>query len=73
MGNNPLSRSYSLIRNMNTTANKLYYINKQIGLQALSLGFVHFKKLMKIQFLKYGKTWTQKTMIEWYFKGLYDT
>ena len=30
----------------------------QIGLEAINLSFVHFKKLIKIQFLKYGKTWT---------------
>ena len=41
---------------MNTTANKLYPISKLIGLDALNLGFVHFKKLMKFQFLKNGKT-----------------
>ena len=41
---------------LNTTSNKLYHINKQISLLALSYSFVHFKKLMKIQFLKYGKT-----------------
>ena len=41
---------------LNTTSNKLYHVNKQISLLALSYGFVHFKKLMKIQFLKYGKT-----------------
>ena len=28
----------------------------QIGLEAINLSFVHFKKLIKIQFLKYGKT-----------------
>ena len=41
---------------MNTTGNKLYHINNLIGLDKLNLGFVHFKKLMKIQFLKNGKT-----------------
>ena len=41
---------------VNTTVNKLYHINKQISLLALGHNFVHFKKLMKIQFLKYGKT-----------------
>ena len=40
----------------NTTANKFYHLNDQISLNTLSLGYVHFKKLMKIQFLKYGKT-----------------
>ena len=41
---------------MNTTANKLYCISDLIGLNLLNLSFVHFKKLAKIQFLKYGKT-----------------
>ena len=41
---------------LNTTANKLYHINKKISLLALGHNFVHFKKVMKIQFLKYGKT-----------------
>ena len=41
---------------MNTTAKKHYPINNMIGLDFLNLGFAHFKKLMKIQFLKYGKT-----------------
>ena len=40
---------------MNVTEDKLYHINKQISLNALGLTFVHFKKLMKMQFLKYGK------------------
>ena len=43
---------------MNTTANKFYHILKLIGLDLLNLKFVHFKKIAKIQFLKYGKTWT---------------
>ena len=41
---------------LNTTANKLYALNNQIGLGMLNLSFVHFKKLAKIQFMKYGKT-----------------
>ena len=41
---------------MNTTANKFYHISKLIGLDSLNLKFVHFKKIAKIQFLKYGKT-----------------
>ena len=40
---------------MNTTVNKLYHLNKQIGLEVINLGFVHFKKLMKIQFLKMAR------------------
>ena len=41
---------------MNMTANKIYCISNQIGFDLLNLSFVHFKKLAKIQFLKYGKT-----------------
>ena len=41
---------------MNMTANKFYCINNEIGLDMLNLSFVHFKKLAKIQFLKYGTT-----------------
>ena len=41
---------------MNTLANKFYRINKMIGLDKLNLSFVHYKKIMKIQFLTYGKT-----------------
>ena len=41
---------------MNTTANKLYQITKMIPLSSISFTFVHYKKLMKIIFLKYGKT-----------------
>ena len=53
---------FELIKNnnckigLNTTANKLYPLNNLIGLELLNNSFVHFKKLMKIQFLKYGKT-----------------
>ena len=43
---------------MNTTSNKFYQLTGMISLNSLSLPFVHFKKLMKIQFLKYGKTWS---------------
>ena len=31
---------------MNTTTNKLYHVNKLIGLDKLNLNFGHFKKLM---------------------------
>ena len=41
---------------MNMTANKLHCISGEIGLNLLNLTFVHFKKIVKIQFLKYGKT-----------------
>ena len=41
---------------MNTTANKFYYVSSQIRLDLLNLSFVQYKKIIKIQFLKYGKT-----------------
>ena len=41
---------------MNTKANKFYHITKLIGLDKLNLSYVHFKKIMRVQFLKYGKT-----------------
>ena len=41
---------------MNTSSNKFYQLTGKITLSSLALTFVHFKKLMKIQFLKYGKT-----------------
>ena len=41
---------------MNTLSNKFYHISKMISLELLNLGFVQFKKIMKIQFLKNGKT-----------------
>ena len=53
---------FEIIRNfnskigLNTTADKLYPLNGKIGLDFLNLGCVHYKKIMKIQFLKYGKT-----------------
>ena len=51
-----LYRSNAYRIGMNTSANKLYHISKLIGLDKLNLSFVHYKKLMKIQFLKNGKT-----------------
>ena len=41
---------------MNTTANKLYHVSGLISFDMLNLNFIHYKKLAKIQFLKYGKT-----------------
>ena len=46
----------SLKIGMNMTANKLHCISDQIRLDSLNLNFVHYKKLAKLQFLKYGKT-----------------
>ena len=54
--------NFQILRNntrkigLNTTANKFYHIKNMIGLDRLNLKFVHFKKLSKLQFLKYGKT-----------------
>ena len=61
---------FELIRNfngkigMNTTANKFYHITNMISLDMLNLSYVHFKKIAKIQFLKYGKTWLPVQMCE---------
>ena len=41
---------------LNTTANKLFPLNNLIGLDKLNMNFAHYKKLAKIQFLKYGNT-----------------
>ena len=51
-----ISRSNNYKIGMNTTANKFYALSNTIGLNLLNLTYVHFKKIMKIQFLKYGKT-----------------
>ena len=40
-------------------ANKFYALSNLISLGMPNLTFVHFKKLEKIQFLKYGKTLTK--------------
>ena len=40
----------------NTTANKLYPLSNKINLEMLGHNFVHFKKLAKLLFLKYGNT-----------------
>ena len=42
---------------MNTTANKFYRLSGKISLLAFIYDFVHYKKLMKVQFLKNGKTY----------------
>ena len=54
--------NFEIIRNnkrkigMNTISNKFYQISKLISLDCLRLTFIHFKKIMKIQFLRNGKT-----------------
>ena len=45
-----------IIPGMNTQANKFYHIIKMVSLDRLNLNYAHFKKIMKLQFLKYGKT-----------------
>ena len=52
-----VQRNFTSKIGLNTIANKLYHLNNLIGLDLLNLTLVHFKKLMKLQFLKYGKTW----------------
>ena len=49
-------RNFNTKIGLNTTANKLYHLNDLISFDLLNLTFVHFKKIMKIPFLKYGKT-----------------
>ena len=49
-------RNCNLKIGMDTTANKLYQLNNIIGLNMPNCNFAHFKKLAKIQFLKYGNT-----------------
>ena len=56
------SRIIEIIKNnatrigLNTLSNRFYYISKIVSLDLLNLTYVHFKKIMKIQFLKNGKT-----------------
>ena len=42
---------------MNMTTYKFYCISNLIVLDMLNMSFVHYKKLIKMQFLKYGKMW----------------
>ena len=51
-----IKRKFNTKIGMNTTANKLYHLNNLIGLNMLNLNFVQYKKLIKLQFLKNGKT-----------------
>ena len=41
---------------MSTTSNKFYCLSGKISLLVLNLGFLLFKKLMKVQLKKPGKT-----------------
>ena len=51
-------RKFRMKIGLNTTTNKVHLLNNMIGLKMLNLRFVHNKKLVKSQFLKYGKTRT---------------
>ena len=48
-------RNFQFKIGMNTTSNKFFYVSNKIGLDLLNLSYVHYKKIIKIQFLKYGK------------------
>ena len=54
--------NFEILRNisnkigMNTVSNKFHHISKMISLNNLNLNFINFKKIMKIQFLKFGRT-----------------
>ena len=49
-------RNNKLKVGLNMPTNKLYCISDMVSYDMLNLGFTHFKKLAKIQFLKFGKT-----------------
>ena len=51
-----IAKNNNLKIGMNTTPNKFYALSNLIGLPMMNLNYVHFKKLAKIKFLKYGKT-----------------
>ena len=58
---------------MNSIKNKFYQIPKLIGLDLINLSFVHFKKMMKIQFKKWYElskfiTNTEKAKLLWSLK-----
>ena len=43
-------------RTVYISTNKFSHISKQISLNNLNLNFAHYKRIMKFQYLKYGKT-----------------
>ena len=49
-------RNHNYKIGLNTTANKMYHMNDLVSFDLLNLKFDHFKKIAKLQFLKYGKT-----------------
>ena len=61
----PIFRHNKTKISLNTTANKFYQLSGKITLDSLGCSFVHFKKWMKIQFLKYGKTWIPLISLRW--------
>ena len=49
-------RNNQLKIGLNMSANKLHCVSDLVSLDMLNLNFIHFKKLAKIRFLKFGKT-----------------
>ena len=49
-------RKFNCKIGMNIPANKFYYINNEISFDMLNLTYVHYKRLCKFQYLKYGNT-----------------
>ena len=49
-------RNNTLKIGLNMSANKLHCVSDLISFDLLNLSFVHYKKMAKIQFLKFGKT-----------------
>ena len=41
---------------INSLSNRFHHLSKLLRIDSLNIGFVHFKKTVKIQFLKNGKT-----------------
>ena len=49
-------RNNTLKIGLNMSANKLHCVSDLISFDLLNLSFVHYKKMAKIQFLKFGNT-----------------
>ena len=52
-----VQRKFNQKVGMNIPINKFYYINDEIGFDMLNLSDVHYKRLCKFQYLKYGNTY----------------
>ena len=52
-----VQRKFNQKVGMNIPINKFYYINDEIGFDMLNLSYVHYKRLCKFQYLKYGNTY----------------